>query len=103
MALRLLPVIVASVWIASTCRADAPLPPAEAPRHMTVPAGFTVSLFAGEPDVVQPIAFTIDERWMDSSDPAGLGAAVGRLMADGALTVTERTRQFLAKMSTAIR
>lgn len=29
---------------------------------MTAPAGFKVSLFAGEPDLVQPIAFTIDDR-----------------------------------------
>ena len=29
---------------------------------MTVPAGFRVSLFAGEPDVVQPISFTTDDR-----------------------------------------
>jgi putative membrane-bound dehydrogenase-like protein len=29
---------------------------------MTLPEGFRVSLFAGEPDVVQPIAFTIDPR-----------------------------------------
>ena len=41
---------------------DAPIPPAEAPGHMTVPEGFHVSLFAGEPDVAQPIAFTFDDR-----------------------------------------
>jgi putative membrane-bound dehydrogenase-like protein len=41
---------------------DAPIPPAQAPAHMTVPDGFHVSLFAGEPDVMQPIAFTIDDR-----------------------------------------
>jgi putative membrane-bound dehydrogenase-like protein len=29
---------------------------------MTVPPGFTVGLFAGEPMVVNPIAFTVDER-----------------------------------------
>ena len=29
---------------------------------MTVPEGFTVTLFAGEPDVHQPIAFCIDDR-----------------------------------------
>ena len=29
---------------------------------MTVPEGFRVSLFAGEADVVQPIAFTFDDR-----------------------------------------
>jgi putative membrane-bound dehydrogenase-like protein len=34
----------------------------EAAKAMTVPEGFKVTLFAGEPDVVQPIAMTIDER-----------------------------------------
>ena len=29
---------------------------------MTVPEGFKVTLFAGEPDVHQPIAFCIDDR-----------------------------------------
>ncbi len=42
--------------------ADRPLPPQEAPRHMTVPEGFRVTLFAGEPDVMQPIGFTTDDR-----------------------------------------
>ena len=40
----------------------APLPPEEAPKKMTVPDGFKVTLFAGEPDVVQPIGFTFDDR-----------------------------------------
>ncbi len=38
------------------------LSPEEAARAMTVPPGFQVSLFAGEPDVVQPIAMAIDDR-----------------------------------------
>jgi putative membrane-bound dehydrogenase-like protein len=38
------------------------LPPAEAAKAMTVPEGFKVTLFAGEPDVHQPIAFAIDDR-----------------------------------------
>src|SRR5437762_9682787 len=42
--------------------ADAPLPPKEAPGRMTLPAGFHATLFAGEPDVRQPIAFTFDDR-----------------------------------------
>src|SRR5947207_5682161 len=42
--------------------ADKPIPPKEAPSKMTVPDGFKVTLFAGEPDVVQPIAFTFDDR-----------------------------------------
>jgi putative membrane-bound dehydrogenase-like protein len=42
--------------------AHAGLAPDAAARAMTVPAGFHVSLFAGEPDVVQPIALAIDDR-----------------------------------------
>jgi putative membrane-bound dehydrogenase-like protein len=42
--------------------ADKPIPPKEAPSKMTVPPGFKVTLFAGEPDIVQPIAFTFDDR-----------------------------------------
>ncbi|HKD35764.1 MAG TPA: PVC-type heme-binding CxxCH protein, partial [Pirellulales bacterium] len=42
--------------------ADRPLPAEEAPRHMTLPDGFRVTLFAGEPDVAQPISFTTDDR-----------------------------------------
>jgi putative membrane-bound dehydrogenase-like protein len=38
------------------------LPPEKAAEAMTVPEGFTVQLFAGEPDVVQPIAFCLDDR-----------------------------------------
>ncbi|MGC1275331.1 MAG: PVC-type heme-binding CxxCH protein [Planctomycetaceae bacterium] len=38
------------------------LPPEEAAAAMTLPPGFKVTLFAGEPDVVQPIAMTIDDR-----------------------------------------
>ena len=39
-----------------------------------------------------PVAFTIDERWMDVSDPEGFGVAVERLVAGGRLAVLERTR-----------
>jgi putative membrane-bound dehydrogenase-like protein len=38
------------------------LPPEKAAEVMTVPPGFTVKLFAGEPDVFQPIAFCLDDR-----------------------------------------
>src|SRR5262245_18915786 len=41
---------------------DKPIPPKEAPGKMTVPDGFKVTLFAGEPDIVQPIAFCFDDR-----------------------------------------
>ena len=39
-----------------------PVPTKDAAAKMTAPPGFKVTLFAGEPDVVQPIAFTFDER-----------------------------------------
>lgn len=38
------------------------LPPAKAAEVMTVPEGFHVRLFAGEPDVHQPIAMCLDHR-----------------------------------------
>jgi putative membrane-bound dehydrogenase-like protein len=41
---------------------DAAIPPDKAPAKMKVPDGFRVTLFAGEPDVVKPIAMTTDDR-----------------------------------------
>ncbi len=38
------------------------LPPQKAAQVMTVPEGFEVKLFAGEPDVQQPIALCLDDR-----------------------------------------
>ncbi len=38
------------------------LPPEQAPKEMTLPPGFRATLFAGEPDIKQPIAFAIDDR-----------------------------------------
>jgi putative membrane-bound dehydrogenase-like protein len=35
---------------------------AEAAKAMTVPKGFTVKVAAAEPDIVRPIAFTLDDR-----------------------------------------
>jgi putative membrane-bound dehydrogenase-like protein len=42
--------------------ADKPVPTADAAAKMKLPPGFKVTLFAGEPEVVQPIAFTFDDR-----------------------------------------
>ena len=42
--------------------ADAPLPPQAAAESIRVPQGFTATLFAGEPDVVQPMSITFDDR-----------------------------------------
>ncbi len=40
----------------------APVPLAEAAKRMTLPKGFSATLFAGEPDVRQPIAMAFDDR-----------------------------------------
>jgi putative membrane-bound dehydrogenase-like protein len=58
-----------------------PRPPAEAARAMTVPPGFRVEIVAAEPDIVNPVAMTFDERgriWIAESleyprRPAGPG------------------------------
>src|SRR5262245_60939995 len=46
------------------------LSPAEAIKKMKVPPGFTVELVASEPDIVNPVAMTIDEKgrfWITES------------------------------------
>ena len=58
--LRLLCAMVLCVGLVQA--ADKPVPVAEAAGKMKLPPGFKVSCFAGEPDVVQPIAFTFDDR-----------------------------------------
>ena len=62
---------------------NAPLSAHEAMRRITLPEGFTVSLFAAEPDVVQPIAMTIDHKgrlWVveNYSYPIWLGGPRGK-------------------------
>lgn len=42
--------------------ANSGLSPIDAAKAMTVPEGFKVDLIAGEPDVVQPIGFAIDDK-----------------------------------------
>ncbi len=47
-----------------------PLSPAEAVKKMTVPPGFSVELVAAEPELVNPVAMTFDERgriWVTES------------------------------------
>jgi hypothetical protein len=41
---------------------EKPFAPLEAARTMQMPKGFNVTLFAGEPDIKQPIGFCIDDR-----------------------------------------
>jgi putative membrane-bound dehydrogenase-like protein len=61
----------------------APVPPPEASKQITVPNGFQVTLCAAEPDVVQPIAMTLDHRgrlWVveNYSYPVWLGGPHGK-------------------------
>src|SRR3954469_18718496 len=54
--------LVLVAGLAHAAPPDRPLPPKDAAKAMTLPPGFKATLFAGEPDVVQPIAFTFDDR-----------------------------------------
>ncbi|MBX3400031.1 MAG: c-type cytochrome [Gemmataceae bacterium] len=54
--------LVLLVFLPQASAADKPVPTKDAAAKMTVPPGFNVTLFAGEPDIVQPIAFTFDDR-----------------------------------------
>jgi putative membrane-bound dehydrogenase-like protein len=63
--------------------AHAPAPPQEAARRITLPQGFRATLCAAEPDVVQPIAMTIDPKgrlWVveNYSYPIWLGGPHGK-------------------------
>src|SRR4029077_16413751 len=63
--------------------ANAPLMAAEAVRRIKLPEGFSVKLFAAEPDVVQPIAMTLDPKgrlWVveNYSYPIWLGGPRGK-------------------------
>ncbi|HEV8544497.1 MAG TPA: PVC-type heme-binding CxxCH protein [Verrucomicrobiae bacterium] len=59
---RLCAFLVLSASWAWASDAPAPVPVAEAVRSITLPQGFKTTLFAGEPDLVQPIALTTDAR-----------------------------------------
>lgn len=60
---RLLPVALFLPFsIVADDRSPAPLPANEAAKRFALPAGFRATLFAAEPDVVQPISFAIDDR-----------------------------------------
>ena len=55
-------VVVTSGSLLLAADAKEPLTPAQSLAKITAPEGFKVTLFAGEPDVVQPIAMTLDDR-----------------------------------------
>jgi putative membrane-bound dehydrogenase-like protein len=57
------------------------LSPEQAAKEMTLPPGFKATLFAGEPDVKQPIAFAIDDRgrlWVAEAYTYPIRAAEGK-------------------------
>ena len=63
--------VVAAPAVAQAAQSDpvpkdtikfAGLKPEEAAKAMTLPPGFRAQLFAGEPDVQQPVAFALDDR-----------------------------------------
>ncbi|MEK6260539.1 MAG: PVC-type heme-binding CxxCH protein [Planctomycetota bacterium] len=56
----LLTVLITS--LASQALAQGPLPPKEAAASIKLPPGFKATLFAGEPDIVQPMSMTFDDR-----------------------------------------
>lgn len=63
-------------------RIQNPLSPEDSQKHIQVPEGFEVELFASEPNIINPIAFTWDERgrlWVVQSQdyPHGLSNDVG--------------------------
>ena len=58
-------------------RVQNPLSPEASQKHIQVPEGFETVLFASEPNIINPIAFTWDERgrlWVVQSQdyPHGL-------------------------------
>lgn len=63
-------------------RVQNPLSPEESQKHIQVPEGFETVLFASEPEIINPIAFTWDERgrlWVVQSQdyPHNLANDVG--------------------------
>jgi glucose/arabinose dehydrogenase len=67
-----------------------PFSPQEALERMTVPSGFNVELVASEPDLVNPVAMTFDDRgriWVTESveyprKPAGSGRDRVKILED---------------------
>lgn len=63
-------------------RVQNPLSPEDSQKHIQLPEGFSAELFAAEPNIINPIAFTWDERgrlWVVQSKdyPHGLANDVG--------------------------
>ena len=54
--------MLASCLPLATQAQDRALPPEEAAATMKLPPGFKATVFAAEPAIVQPMAFTFDDR-----------------------------------------
>src|SRR5262245_42502593 len=54
--------LIAPLVALAADKTPAPLPADKAAKGMVLPDGFHATVFAAEPDVVQPISFTIDAR-----------------------------------------
>ncbi len=54
--------LIPSLALLAADRTPGPLPADQAVRRMALPLGFQATVFAAEPDVVQPISFCIDAR-----------------------------------------
>src|SRR3954471_4315331 len=61
MRLMLLSVLVGFIPLAAVAQ-DRAMPPEEAAATMKLPPGFKATVFAAEPAIVQPMAFTFDDR-----------------------------------------
>src|SRR3954468_9203870 len=67
--------------LAADERTPGPVPAERAATEMKLPEGFRSTLFAAEPDVVQPISFTIDHRerlWVAENLKYGEWKATGK-------------------------
>ena len=70
-----------------------PAPLAEAASRMSLPEGFKATLFAGEPDTRQPIAFTFDDRgrlWVVECDSYPVWKTPGPARKDRVLIFEDR-------------
>ncbi len=79
---RLLPAFLfAPLSLLAADRSPAPLPAEKAAKEAVLPDGFRMSVFAAEPDIVQPISFTIDSRgrvWVAEALNYGEWKATGK-------------------------
>jgi hypothetical protein len=72
-------------------RTPAPLAAEKAAKQSVLPDGFAMTVFAAEPDVTQPISFTIDAKgrlWVAEATNYGEWKATGRIASSSWRRVT---------------